>query len=372
MQTVPPLYKLDTVGDPTPLGRRLYITRNLILGVQKNLLTFAPQTKHAVREFLSRRGTSTYVFTVTDLAYSGPKQFFTRVEDALKEAKEVWMCVGEMGFRLMERDEIINGINFAAKHNGASIKVIHGPRTDPKTKRIFDLAKDGLVELFQLENYPSHHFLYIVSKTGRRLLIDESPHLEPVRARNQAGMVVEFYRSMHRFFYFIRDPKWLGQRRLRQAQNRIRLAERHRLLRIGHGTRGYPLFGILLNYILFIIPYTLILQPLLVFLDRLQSSWDNVYSGVQGNQNIFGREVEEMSERDISKRVDKEQSGFIRKIQNGAVIAIMSGSSVVFVGILMEVFLKIPVSNLPVQLSGAVGSAFLGGTVGYYMNKHIN
>src|SRR5260221_4797461 len=158
-------------------------------------LPISPQTKHAVREFLSRRGTSTYVFTVTDLAYSGPKQFFTRVEDALKEAKEVWMCVGEMGFRLMERDEIINGINFAAKHNGASIKVIHGPRTDPKTKRIFDLAKDGLVELFQLENYPSHHFLYIVSKTGRRLLIDESPHLEPVRARNQAGMVVEFYRS---------------------------------------------------------------------------------------------------------------------------------------------------------------------------------
>ena len=299
-----PLYELTNTRELKPLARHLYTTQHLIFNIQKTWATIAPQTKRKVKEFLKQKGADTYVLTVTDHEYRGGTRFFTKVGDVLKETQEGWMCVGEMGFRLMEREEIIDGIKHACKKNGADIKIVHGPRIDPRTHRVLELAREGKVKLFPLENYPSSHFLYLVSTTGKSYLIEESPHAEPVRAKDKEGKIVEFYRSLHRVFYFIPNPNWLGRLRLKQAQHRVWKSQQRRYPRISSKERGYPLFGILLSMLFYFIPYTFFIQPLIVLFDRLAASWANLFKK-SGSSMIWGANGKRVRVEKMNQEISK-------------------------------------------------------------------
>jgi hypothetical protein len=201
--------------------------------------------------------------------YTGAERIFGALSVELRNASKIWMCVGEMGSRMMERDDIIAALRYAAQVNHAEIYIIHGPRVDYKTQRIYDLAAAGMVQLYSLSSYPSEHFIYIKKIDGDVSLLEEAPHTEPIRGLDENGEKVEIHRGLIRPFYLIMHPNLLGFYRYKQALNRIQHANLSQSRPSNPADRGYPFVEALLAILFKYIAIINFLQPLVIFIDRL-------------------------------------------------------------------------------------------------------
>lgn len=141
------------------------------------------------------RGISYYAFRRTENGFEDAGPFMTQVVGILKDACEIRIAVGEMGSALMENVQLIAAVRQAYINNGARIEIVHGPRVDPKTKTIFEMAKRDTVRvtLYRTPQYISHHFFLITSRTGQVSVIDEGVHNEtlwPKRRGNSSRLAM--------------------------------------------------------------------------------------------------------------------------------------------------------------------------------------
>ncbi len=214
--------------------------------------------------FFRRRGIFLFVGKINDNEYIGVGKFFETLSTSIRSSKEVWMCMGEMGFRIMERDDVLEAIEYAARHK-SKVSIVHGPRVDPRTSRIFTLAQKGLVHLYMMNYYPSDHFICVQDKVGRVTLFDESPHPEVVRAKsihNGVEKIFEIYRGRYRLFYVIPNPGWLWARRLKAVKRRAAYSSKITSRpNTPTESRGYPFFYILFSLIFWYTPLIYIVQP---------------------------------------------------------------------------------------------------------------
>ncbi len=182
--------------------------------------SFLPLKKR-VKMFMERRGVEVTIARLGVKKYINADKFFSNLKKIFQSSRLIWLCVGEMGHRFMEQPDFLDGVVEAAKNN-ADIRIIFGPRVDPFTTSIFKLAKEyRQIRLFQLDTYPSTHFLYTVNLEDKVVLIEESPHPEKMRVYNSKGKPVEAVKSVFRAFYIIRKPNILRRLRMMEAKYRM-------------------------------------------------------------------------------------------------------------------------------------------------------
>lgn len=132
--------------------------------------------------------------------------FLYAVASSIEQAKEVRMTTGEMGHRLLENPWLMEALERAHTENNAKIEIIHGPRVDPATQRVFELAGRGVVTLFRAPEYLPHHFMLVESTDGAVTVIDESPHLETAWTQDQVGGLTTLFEGPIRVYYVISNP----------------------------------------------------------------------------------------------------------------------------------------------------------------------
>ena len=172
------------------------------------------------KKHLERHGIHFTFAGINESGFLASDPFFSQVENFLKDAKVMWVCFGQLGKRFLERPEFVRGLTHAIKKNLARVYILTGPRHDPDTKTVFELAATGLIEIFPLEEYPSDHFLLIENFAGQKILIQESPHPETIRGRKN-GELAELFNGFFRLFYnfvtlvtlffipFLQDEKYI-------------------------------------------------------------------------------------------------------------------------------------------------------------------
>lgn len=109
-----------------------------IIQILIDLLAFCVEIPLGVlwKVLLNRQGIAHFIY-VKGL---GSKILLEDLVLAFKGAVDIKMAVGEIDHHLMENRQVLDGIIYACEHNHASIEILHGPRVDPKTKTIFELA----------------------------------------------------------------------------------------------------------------------------------------------------------------------------------------------------------------------------------------
>lgn len=137
------------------------------------------------------------------------EKLILKLVDAFKDAKEIYMALGEMGHGLMERSDVLAAFDHAKREHGATIQILHGPRVDPKTSDIFGLASNNVVELFRTPTYYRRHFSYVKNVDGRVTIFDEGIHDETIWARDEDQETIPLFTSLARHQYFVPDSKRL-------------------------------------------------------------------------------------------------------------------------------------------------------------------
>lgn len=221
--------------------------------------------------YLKRNGIGFTFAGINDEGYTASDDFFKQLEHILKDAKEMWICFGQLGARFLERPEFMRGLKHAIRNNSARVYIISGPRVDPESKEIMELVDEGLVKLFPIEKYPSDHFMVIEQVDGRNFLIEESPHPEAIRGLKD-NKPYELYKGFFRLFYIIQDPGWLGQRRKKKAQDRISRSIRNNIQLENMSTRGYDIDEVYRDLQRKFLFQTIVRQPFEILLLTLTTS----------------------------------------------------------------------------------------------------
>ncbi|KAA3644923.1 MAG: hypothetical protein DWQ07_16095 [Chloroflexi bacterium] len=105
-------------------------------------------------------------------------RMYNIVSHYLSQARVVKVGVGEMGHRLMDNPKILSGVKNAIKNNNAHVEIVHGPRVDPKTIDIYELAEQGAIDIFMSQYYFHNHFLILELINGETIIVDEGVHDE--------------------------------------------------------------------------------------------------------------------------------------------------------------------------------------------------
>jgi len=150
------------------------------------------------------RGVSHYVVRRTEKGYENADELFKEAAKIFREAEEIRIAVGEAGHQLMEHPELINGLQHAFEKNQATIEIVHGPRVDSKTQRVYDLAKKDIVGMFMMEKYKGHHFILVTGPAGEVSVIDEGTHNETRWMESKDGELVPVLGSRARLHYIIK------------------------------------------------------------------------------------------------------------------------------------------------------------------------
>lgn len=132
------------------------------------------------------------------------KSLFARLSHLMNNAVVLQFSLGEMGSHLMENPDVLEGIKHAVRVNKAKVQIVGGPRVDPKTKRIFNLAKDGFVEVYRTPRYFSTHFIIITDKNGEKVVINEGVHEETIWSGDKRHRM---FRSITRAIYLYKGKK---------------------------------------------------------------------------------------------------------------------------------------------------------------------
>lgn len=153
-----------------------YIWTGLKLVVSPVFLIFAKLAR--VDFSIARR----FDVLIGPIRIGNPKKSYERAiskfSDILRSGVRIQSATGEMGNKLMEHPKMIASIKEAKKENKAVIEILHGPRVDPKTKKIFKLAKEDTVKLRKSDYYFHNHFTLVRTKDKKDYLIVEQLHDE--------------------------------------------------------------------------------------------------------------------------------------------------------------------------------------------------
>ena len=104
---------------------------------------------------------------------SGLERSIEKSQELFERADStIYIVTGRLDSRFYEADEILKAIDEALRQRDVKIEVLVGPDVDEGTRRIFRLASEGGLSLYQLDHYPKYHFAVV---DGRHTRIEE-PH----------------------------------------------------------------------------------------------------------------------------------------------------------------------------------------------------
>ncbi|MEX2162232.1 MAG: hypothetical protein WD751_10000 [Anaerolineales bacterium] len=129
------------------------------------------------------------------------------VSKILENGVEIYGSFGELGHLMFESGEILSSLKKAYKKNKAKIKLSHGPIVDPKTKRIFSLAKKGVIRIHETSNYYHSHFILVRTKDDQRFVVDEQVHDEALWDSKSKKLVYD-NKSRLVFLYPANEKLW--------------------------------------------------------------------------------------------------------------------------------------------------------------------
>lgn len=184
---------------------------NLVIGLSNILQQFVVYFELLIGPFISRLfeafNIKFVVIRRTEKELFDSGKLFNILWYYINQAVDIKFSVGEMSHQLMEREDIIQGLRLAKEQNKANIEIVHGPRVDLDSKRIFNLAEEGVVKLFRSkERYFAHHYIIFTLINGEEILIDESSHHEPIWYQAENGSWETKWESKVRFYYVIKSP----------------------------------------------------------------------------------------------------------------------------------------------------------------------
>jgi hypothetical protein len=151
---------------------------------------------------------------------------FQELAKVIVSAKKIQMALGEIGHELMERPELLESLLATHANNGATVEIVHGPRVDPETEKVFTLARQGVLSLYQMPNYKSHHYIIVTQTTGEKIVIEEGIHCETIWREDQLGKINTDFTSGVRLYYVIRNSKRLAALRENEFEKRKRVSTR--------------------------------------------------------------------------------------------------------------------------------------------------
>jgi hypothetical protein len=205
--------------DPLPPSFVEYKQKDQML--QERARRIFSRLRNFIADFLNSQHIMVKVATISPSKYMDVDVFFQRFREVLSNAVEAWMCVGQMGFRFMEHADVLKGFQ-AAVANNATIHIIRGPRKDPKTTSVVELAKRGNIKFHILDHYPEDHFFVVKTKSSPTFLILESPHPEVIRGLKE-GEEAELHSGRYRVFTIFPNSGLLGSYMLRVAKKKVAL-----------------------------------------------------------------------------------------------------------------------------------------------------
>ena len=191
-------------SDSNLVTATLYLLHSLSSGIDvaASLIWGRYFRRAGIRKFFFLRGSTSN------------ERAFDELLSLLDDAIDIKLALGEMGHRLMENEKMLERLVRAYQTNQANITIVHGPRVDPETHRVFELAREGILSLYCMPNYRSHHFFLITSKNGKTTAIEEARHLE-TRWKKVGGQWKESAHSYVRTYFVASQPYRLQN--LRQA-----------------------------------------------------------------------------------------------------------------------------------------------------------
>jgi uncharacterized protein YggU (UPF0235/DUF167 family) len=232
------------------------------------------------------RSRGVYYYTLRRGAngYERAEGFFAQIEGILKGASEIRIAVGEMGHDLMDNERLIAGLKDAYVVNHAKIEIVHGPRVDPKTTLIYDLARDDVVKLYRMPKYRAHHFMHVTDPHGSVSVIDESTHIETYWEADRHGVIRTYLRGRVRSYYVspqsnrrAKDLKEVFDARKATANRVFSHPQLYPAQELSLGTLSDAASNLLAKYLI---------QPVGVFFDApLDLKVRSAYQGVGGNGN---------------------------------------------------------------------------------------
>lgn len=191
----------------------------------------------------------------------------TKLVDAFSDASEIYMALGEMGHGLMERPDVLNAFMNARQNNNATIQILHGPRVDPETLEIFNLASENIVELYRTQQYYNHHFSYVKDMNGKITIFDEGIHDETIWGTNELGDTIPFFTSLARHQYLISKSNRLHKSLKSEFDDRKLSAKKVYTRPDKFVPSDYSPLRIFLTSTFINVPFRHIIQPLRNLLD---------------------------------------------------------------------------------------------------------
>lgn len=210
------------MNETKKLGRRFKILL-FVLKIFQKILVPLERLLFPLFVLLFRFRGISYIAVVRDKAKPEKvEESLAQLHEIFCNAIEIKLALGEMGHRLMQSPEILDGIKYAYEHNDASIEIVHGPRVDPKTTTIFDdYAPKDIVSMYRMSTYARHHFIIVTGVNGTESLIDEGTHNETLWGYNKDGLPDEIFTSKLRFYYFSKkSTAIIRARRLQFSQRK--------------------------------------------------------------------------------------------------------------------------------------------------------
>lgn len=134
--------------------------------------------------------------------------FFSKMASEIKKGKSIKIRLGEMGHLLIDNEKIIDAFLTAYKRNQAEIEIVHGPRVDPRTAKIYELVESGIVDTFKSNKYFQNHYMVIETASGNKTVFDEGIHDETLWRLDSDDPLLE---SLTRNIYIIKGDKKIFQ-----------------------------------------------------------------------------------------------------------------------------------------------------------------
>lgn len=194
---------------PTSTLRHLhYIYQSILLTIQlpfQSPLNYLFKQKGIERIFIIRSEKGDYKANLAN------EMLFKMVSQAVRDGVEIQLALGEMGHRFIDHPLILDSFQYAFTYNCAQIEILHGPRIDPDTEKIFELARQGIVKLFMASHYNRHHFIIIKRKNGITSILDENVHNEALWRQDSKGSPEQLYTSRYRVYFFHSQSRGLAK-----------------------------------------------------------------------------------------------------------------------------------------------------------------
>ena len=123
-----------------------------------------------------------------------------RSEVNLSNASNIVCVMGELGSEVLENSNVLEGLKNAYKNHKAKIHIIGGPRVDPKSNAIFNLANLGELDIYRTRTYKKNHFHLITYIDGDEIVVNEGIHDEAIWSGDKKNAILNKF-ARHIFVF---------------------------------------------------------------------------------------------------------------------------------------------------------------------------